>query len=381
MDPERFDHLVVNHFAGPFGAPRTRRTALGSFGAAIIAWLGGQLVAPLSTSAIRRGRSGRRQKVHADALLALGRKCNKRKPQSCASGACAKVDFDKGEAFTCLSRSKRGKTVCCEPSGGPCSNSCQCCGAVLCNKAGLCGPACAELGDHCETATECCSGGLACATVAADKGEAVSCTTPSSGTVCCIPEGAGCTSHCQCCGTLRCVRGFCVDHCLDLNAACHKGSDVCCDRDRSVECAIVEPQKGRTRCDTTVAAYVAQCCVVEGNLCSNDCQCCGSLRCQNGVCAPPPNVCHALGESCVDGEPCCAGAGACTGGRCCLGDGAACSQYCGAEADCVACCAGYCRGDGRCGPPQGCVEYGGSCTTSAECCDDVPCTLGRCRYD
>lgn len=180
-------------------------------------------------------------------------------------------------------------------------------------------------------------------------------------------------------------QGFCRKipprPCVGLNVACN-ALDVCCDLDGpAVECAIVDPQKGRTRCDTTVGAFVAQCCVVQGTACSNDCECCGALRCQNGVCAPPPDVCHPLAESCDDGEPCCPGSGSCQGGRCCLADGAACGILCSAEADCSACCAGYCRGDGRCGPPQGCVEYGGLCTTGEECCNNVDCTNGRCRFD
>ncbi len=179
-------------------------------------------------------------------------------------------------------------------------------------------------------------------------------------------------------------QGFCRTPpprpCVGLNVACN-ALDVCCDLDGpAVDCAIVDPQKGQTRCDTTVGAFVAQCCVVAGTACGDDCQCCGSLRCQNGTCAPPPDVCHALAESCEDGEPCCPGAGSCQGGRCCQADGVACGVLCRAESDCAACCAGYCRGDGRCGPVQGCTEYGQFCTSGAECCNAVPCTAGRCRY-
>ena len=32
------------------------------------------------------------------------------------------------------------------------------------------------------------------------------------------------------------------------------------------------------------------------------------------------------------------------------------------------------------GPGLACVAYGGTCGSGAECCDGVPCTLGRCRY-
>jgi hypothetical protein len=191
-------------------------------------------------------------------------------------------------------------------------------------------------------------------------------------------------------------QGFCRKipprPCVGLNVACN-ALDVCCnspDADcvtctptspspcPTVRCTGIDATKGRSQCAT--AGGHARCCLVEQAACINDCDCCGSLRCQNGVCAPPPDVCHALAESCDDGEPCCPGAGSCLGGRCCQADGAACGVLCSAEADCAACCAGYCRGDGRCGPVQGCVEYGGFCTSGEECCNNVDCTSGRCRY-
>jgi hypothetical protein len=156
--------------------------------------------------------------------------------------------------------------------------------------------------------------------------------------------------------------------CIGLNVACTT-LDVCCPG----SCGIVNPQKALTRCDTTLSAFVAQCCLSERAACTNDCQCCGALRCQNGVCAPPPNICHAVGESCADGEPCCAAAATCVAGRCCHADGAACPAACSASANCQGCCAGFCRDDGRCGPVGGCQGYGQPCTISDECCNAVPC--------
>jgi hypothetical protein len=130
-----------------------------------------------------------------------------------------------------------------------------------------------------------------------------------------------------------------------------------------------------------VQDFVAQCCKLETMVCADDCQCCGSLRCQNGRCVPAPNVCHSLGDGCDDGEPCCPGAGTCIGGQCCRSDGGSCPVGCSQEQECAACCAGYCRDDGRCGPPQGCQQYGQACTAgTGECCNAVPCTNGRCRY-
>ncbi len=178
-------------------------------------------------------------------------------------------------------------------------------------------------------------------------------------------------------------QGFCRKPpprpCVGLQTICN-ARDVCCNATEGgdVTCAAIDAAKGRSQCAT--AGHHGRCCLVAQAACGNDCDCCGALRCQNGVCAPPPDVCHPLAESCADGEPCCPGAGSCQGGRCCQADGAACGVLCSAEADCAACCAGYCRGDGRCGPVQGCTEYGQFCTSGAECCNAVPCTAGRCRY-
>jgi hypothetical protein len=183
-------------------------------------------------------------------------------------------------------------------------------------------------------------------------------------------------------------QGFCRTPpprpCVGLQTICN-ALDICCNATEGgdVTCTAIDATKGRSQCAT--AGGHARCCLAAQAACGNDCDCCGALRCLNGVCAQPPDVCHGLAESCADGEPCCPGAGSCQGDRCCQADGAACGVLCSAEADCAACCAGYCRGDGRCGPVQGCVEYGGFCTTTEECCNNVDCTsgsdgVGRCRY-
>jgi hypothetical protein len=106
----------------------------------------------------------------------------------------------------------------------------------------------------------------------------------------------------------------------------------------------------------------------------------------------------------------------CQGGRCCTVDGGGCAGTCGPGAWCGHCCSGTCRVDGTCGPiaicvpsgdacpggctpgascpgccdrtcnltgdcaSDGCVLYGGVCADTTQCCDRVPCTLGRCRY-
>jgi hypothetical protein len=177
--------------------------------------------------------------------------------------------------------------------------------------------------------------------------------------------------------------------CVELNAVCREG-DHCCDPESAsgkgargigpgiVTCHVVPPQKGTTICPTGDRS-VPQCCLGEGRNCTNDCQCCGDQLCLNGICDPRVPVCHQLGDRCDDGDPCCPLSGSCVAGRCCVPGGASCSMFCGAEQNCGACCSGFCGSDGNCGSPHGCLEYGGFCSSSDECCNDVPCTAGRCR--
>lgn len=200
-----------------------------------------------------------------------------------------------------------------------------------------------------------------------------------------VPVGPSQRGWCLC---SRCYQdadgdGFCeptpAPPCVALSGACRAYGD-CCDPGagnpagpcivdtfaciprnfcppESLACAVVTPQKGSTQCDA-LPDGTPQCCKLQGIACTHDCQCCGTLRCEQGTCVP------------------------------CVADGPACPAGCTANAECHLCCAGYCRVDGKCGPPQGCVEYGGVCTPSSVCCNDVPCTgpfpddgtPHRCRY-
>ena len=218
--------------------------------------------------------------------------------------------------------------------------------------------------------------------------------------VCCQPIGYGCRSTAECCLGI-CTVGLCQNEvvqlppvpCRGLLAPCTT-ADVCCPvvkvgdtcPNPNLQCAPIQLQKGPQACGTP---GVAVCCSPSCGFCSNDCECCGDLRCQNGICGPPP-PCHQLGEACTDGEPCCAGAGTCNGAICCLADGASCP--CGEPGNCQGCCSGICGPDGRCGsgsPP--CAARGQACV-DRPCCitlgeDSIPpmhCRglhLARCRID
>ena len=204
---------------------------------------------------------------------------------------------------------------------------------------------------------------------------------------CCSPNGNPCETDQQCC-LGSCSVGVCQSTAIQLpsppslglrtpcNTAvdCNSGvqvGDTCPNRPN--QCALIQPRKGPRTCE---GSGVPVCCRPDCGVCSDDCECCGDLRCRNGNCAPPP--CHQRGEACTDGEPCCAGAGACNGAICCLADGASCP--CGEPGNCQGCCSGICGADGRCGSGSACVPYGQPCA-AAECCNNVPCSGNLCRFN
>lgn len=193
----------------------------------------------------------------------------------------------------------------------------------------------------------------------------------------CLLDSQACTASDQCCqlSGLWCA----------INDGPTTGTPGQPDFYCGYECAVVMRDKPDGPCLTHGQALVANCCRAEGFSCDDDCSCCGDLRCRQVTpnhyqCDPPLDTCQPVGDRCDDGEPCCAGAGRCQDGRCCLPDSAVCPRFCQPGEDCPTCCAGTCRADGRCGPVQGCTDYGGVCSSSAECCNAVPCTDGRCRY-
>jgi hypothetical protein len=178
------------------------------------------------------------------------------------------------------------------------------------------------------------------------------------------------------------------------------------------------------------AIFVGSRCKHHGARCPYGSICAGRRKRKRCVCSPGLTQCGRERQArCYDllTDPANCGAcfantcllianSACQSGRCCTRDGGDCARSCGAGASCPACCGGTCRLDGTCGPivdclasgaacpsgcvpgeacpgccertcnlagdcaADGCVLYGGTCTESAQCCNDVPCTLNRCRY-
>lgn len=358
-------------------------------------------------------------------------------------------------------------TVFCRPFGQTCASGQDCC-------SGLCDPAtstcvasinkCTATGEACTTSTECCS--LACtggrcspnACVAdngacADSGQC--CGGNCTAGVCqalstaCRTAGNPCTANSQCCSTL-CQDGVCklgASFCIQTGDVC-SDSSTCC----SGECkkgttgtlgTCAPPPSGATNCsdgvDGTVCGACNGCCSrlcapyaptgvhvcqpasgcrVNGGLCRKDSDCCGAagtglpgegnVECQIEVgkvvgicrnprsCNPQGNVCHYKDYTCSVSSArndCCAAVG--NSGVCqldkfgvprCNGLGDTCrrgGETCSSMADCcndmpcvpdatgVLRCYGTTGIDG--GVPSKCVPFGGPCSVNGDCCVGTTC--------
>jgi hypothetical protein len=137
--------------------------------------------------------------------------------------------------------------------------------------------------------------------------------------ICCRTNGQGCSSAAECC-LGSCSVGICQNQviqfppatCLELLTPCNAG-DICCPVVKigdicptdTLQCAQIQSQKGPRTCGTPGSSGVAVCCRPNCGICSDDCECCGDLRCQNGLCVSPPPSCAGRGEACNVDKPCC----------------------------------------------------------------------------
>jgi hypothetical protein len=252
--------------------------------------------------------------------------------------------------------------------GGCCSRSCAPWGptGVL-----VCQPAsgCHLVGDLCHNDSECCGsaafpaadggaqsqGGYA--TCSATDGGVGVCQNPTG----CKPNGAvcrlatnSCNSSCDCCsgnchadtcnqdnlGIPRCTGPQCVNS----GGACSSSADCC----NGNPCVPNPVDAG-----PPFTCYPYQCVQACGT-CSNNADCCPGTNCVNGTCDP-------CGSGNPPGD---GGSGGPTDGSTGLPDGSGLPP------------------DGGAPPPPdgGCASYGQLCSTSADCCNGIPCTNGRCEF-
>lgn len=331
----------------------------------------------------------------------------------------------------------------CKTAGNSCGTNGECCSGVCTNgncssKVSFC----TQSDDTCTTDAECCTGICTKASGAA-VGTCTQPSAPgttgclAAGEVC----GAGADGGVSTDGGLPACGGECCSRscapygptgvfvcqppsgCRPTGELCKKDSDCCGSAgmpggNGSVKCSIGAGESVG-RCDNgnscrpagAVCKLATSSCNAENNCCAGNvnqdptvCQqdLLGIPRCTGvGSCADAGSM---VGKACATSADCCGlpclpnGTGGFVCGGACVAAGGACST----DADC---CAGLpCKlppgsSQGICGyteiPDSGtdaqipdaqipdggsCSLYGQSCTTSANCCNNVPCTNGKCVY-
>jgi hypothetical protein len=316
----------------------------------------------------------------------------------------------------------------CLALGDPCAGAGDCC-SLSCDlttntcSQGTCGLA----GTACTVATDCCTlncvGGVCDATLCTTTGEACAdstdcCTQNCDTGTCavinpngsCVTLGNSCTAGSECC-SLNCQADRCAPSfvCAPIGDICYAGTDCCT--------GICTLQSGLTvgTCSSIDVSGVGGCSVA-GLPCTGNTECCSRfcVPTSSGVSVcQVTSGCRLQGELCTETADCCPGpdqgtelgtmecvlASGADIGRCrnpngCVPVGSVCKGGNSAPADCCACdspkwkcchpdnsgvwrCAGGSSGPcpgGMDGTPGCCIEPGGQCSYSAECCNGNPCT-------
>jgi hypothetical protein len=117
--------------------------------------------------------------------------------------------------------------------------------------------------------------------------------------------------------------------------------------------------------------------------CGNNCLAAGNRTCQRGTCCTPNggacpgcgagNVCLGCCSAMCDVNSVC---GPITN---CVASGTPCPGGCTPGNSCPGCCDKTCNLAGACAA-DACVLYAQPCTATSQCCDNVDCTNGRCRF-
>jgi hypothetical protein len=343
----------------------------------------------------------------------------------CCSGAC--------NNGTCTPLNTNCKTL-----GNPCTANSDCC-SLFCQNGYCAAPSyCGQLGDICSTGADCCGGicnkapnmtfgicgqppqqgaqcsqidGVVCSPITADGGVTYidggiplcggaccsrSCAPwgPTQVLICqpasgCHPVGDICYKDNDCCGgqgtnpTEVCNFsgdagvGVCSnptgckpngDICRLQTNQCN-ATDNCCSGNVQQYDTCKQDNLGVPRCSY---AGDAGCIPVDaGTQCASSADCCnlnpcvpdgdGGFTCYPQTCVPVNGPCTNDGDCCPGGH--CYIQGGQTSGSCQPNSDGGTSDGGGADG-----------GDG--GPP--CAYYGQTCTTSSDCCNNIPCTNGRC---
>lgn len=323
---------------------------------------------------------------------------------TCESGTCTALsDSCKTSGNSCSDHGDCCSSYCsdglcttpsyCTQSGDVCTTDAECC-AGLCNKEdgsqlGLCALAPASGAGGCLSAGEVCSGGATY-----EGGDLPTCGGecrsracfpygPTGVLICqppsgCRPTGEICREDGDCCGSAALPDGE------TANIKCSKEEGLELGRcDAGNSCT---PAGGICRLQEIECSANANCCsgnVLQENSCKQDNL--GIPRClAAGVdCTDPQSY---MGEACASSADCCGlpcvpnpeGDPSFVCGGACVEDGGGCTT----TSDCCSglnCNIATGSTSGTCGTSEEtCAEYGQECSESSDCCNDVPCTNGSC---
>jgi hypothetical protein len=308
----------------------------------------------------------------------------------CCGGQCTKAAG--ASLGTCNVVVVPGGASGCTPAGQACSGattggSLPTCGGDCCSRSCrpyaptgvlICQPpsGCHPTGELCQTDNDCCgvlgSPGSTKTEGGAGQSSDVHCSKAAGSTFgrcdqgkACSPAGSICrlaTNSCD--ATDRCCAGTIQQHPLDCKQdalgipRCTAVSDY--------DCKVSGPPPAGTGC-----ASSADCCdqPCVPNPSNNP-----PFVCAGAACVTPGGACSTTSD-CCSGSPCLLPAGS-SKGTC----GASGVPGGGGGSD-----AGTTTGGSSSGgtPPPGstsCAQYGQTCTQTSDCCDAVPCTLGRCEF-
>jgi hypothetical protein len=324
VDGQRFDHFARQLIAR-LDQPQTRRSALG-FVAGLLGWAA---AAPEAGAAACRG---------------LNRSCRKTRfgrPRCCRGLSCRR---DRCRPKQCRSRAV-----------GACGEGRHCCGGFCVDlqtdreNCGRCGRDCGQnpcRGGKC--VNPCRAGRRYC------HGECVNVlTNPAHCGGCnrrCFPnnlcEGGRCTACRQ--------RGERGENCRSAAQCCYDVAPAPLADPAEFDNAIYCEEWSEGDIDQACPELPAgsYCCTKWGAACSDDCDCCFGLGCLDQ---------YGCGGAVLDGLPC--------------------PSSCPPNGRCEKCVSFECV-DGFCnitGPS--CIRYGQPCTSSGQCCSDVPCSGGFCRFN
>jgi hypothetical protein len=298
----------------------------------------------------------------------------------CCTAECVMAE---GASVGTCAAVPEGPTFCGGVDGMACDGCNGCCSRLCApgpSGRTICQPAsgCHVTGDLCRENSDCCGGdpdsdlpGAGNVICEIEPGRVLGvCRNPMS----CNPQGNVChyadyacdisSARANCCGALGASRDGCqldalgVPRCNGLGDECRmKGetcasADDCCD---SIPC--VPDSEGVLRCADIPDGDPP--CVPSGGACTINGDCCRGSTCIR----PVGSIVGVCGQDTPPGTGGTSGTGG-TGGSGGVGDGGVPGS----------------GGSAGTGEPPACAEYGQLCEGNSDCCNEVPCAGGICRY-